>query len=51
MAYDDIRITNALGNIIDDLGAVHLDIEANFIVFTPKPGKKLVVCKICFCFH
>nr|XP_056713741.1 DNA-directed RNA polymerase I subunit RPA43 [Euleptes europaea] len=42
VAYDDIRITNELGDIIDDLGAIHLDIEANFIVFTPKLGKKLV---------
>ncbi|XP_077159755.1 DNA-directed RNA polymerase I subunit RPA43 [Paroedura picta] len=42
VAYDDIRITNELGDIIDDLGNIHLDIEANFIVFTPKPGKKLV---------
>ncbi|XP_060104603.1 DNA-directed RNA polymerase I subunit RPA43 [Heteronotia binoei] len=42
VAYDNIRITNELGDIIDDLGAVHLDIEADFMVFTPKPGKKLV---------
>ncbi|KAL8165274.1 UNVERIFIED_CONTAM: hypothetical protein K2H54_037960, partial [Gekko kuhli] len=42
VAYDDIRITNEFGDIIDDLGAIHLDIEANFIVFRPKPGKKLL---------
>ncbi|KAF7252813.1 DNA-directed RNA polymerase I subunit RPA43 [Varanus komodoensis] len=42
VAYDDIKITNELGDIIDDLGAIHLDIEANFVVFQPKPGKKIV---------
>ncbi|XP_054847467.1 DNA-directed RNA polymerase I subunit RPA43 isoform X2 [Eublepharis macularius] len=42
VAYGDIRITNELGDIIDDLGAIHFDIEANYIVFIPKPGKKLV---------
>ncbi|KAJ6666569.1 hypothetical protein lerEdw1_020292 [Lerista edwardsae] len=42
VAYDDIKIINELGDIIDDMGAIHLDIEANFVVFQPKPGKKLV---------
>ncbi|XP_062979707.1 DNA-directed RNA polymerase I subunit RPA43 [Elgaria multicarinata webbii] len=42
VAYDDIKITKELGDIIDDIGAIHLDIEANFVVFQPKPGKKLV---------
>ncbi|XP_066485235.1 DNA-directed RNA polymerase I subunit RPA43 [Tiliqua scincoides] len=42
VAYDDIKITNELGDIIDDMGAIHLGIEANFVVFQPKPGKKLV---------
>ncbi|XP_061443128.1 DNA-directed RNA polymerase I subunit RPA43 [Rhineura floridana] len=42
VAYDDIKITNELGDIIDDIGAVHLDVEANFVIFQPKPGKKLV---------
>ncbi|KAM6449660.1 DNA-directed RNA polymerase I subunit RPA43 [Liasis olivaceus] len=42
VAYDDIKITNKLGDIIDDIGAIHLDIEATFVVFQPKPGKKLV---------
>ncbi|XP_034258358.1 DNA-directed RNA polymerase I subunit RPA43 [Pantherophis guttatus] len=42
VAYDDIKITKELGDIIDDIGAIHLDIEATFVVFQPKPGKKLV---------
>ncbi|XP_053114806.1 DNA-directed RNA polymerase I subunit RPA43 [Hemicordylus capensis] len=42
VAYDDIKITNELGDIIDDMGAIHMDVEANFVVFRPKPGKKLV---------
>ena len=44
VAYDDIKITKELGDIIDDIGAIHLNIEANFVVFQPKAGKKLVVC-------
>ncbi|KAH0627407.1 hypothetical protein JD844_003053 [Phrynosoma platyrhinos] len=42
VAYDDIRITKELGDIIDDIGAIHLDIEANFAVFQPQAGRKLV---------
>ncbi|KAJ7322386.1 hypothetical protein JRQ81_018673 [Phrynocephalus forsythii] len=42
VAYDDIKITKELGDIIDDIGAIHLNIEANFVVFQPKAGKKLV---------
>nr|XP_028606661.1 DNA-directed RNA polymerase I subunit RPA43 isoform X2 [Podarcis muralis] len=42
VAYDDIKITKEVGDIIDDIGAVHLDIEADFVVFQPKEGKKLV---------
>lgn len=44
MAYDTVKIIKELGDIIDDCGAIHLDIEANFVVFQPKPGKKIVVC-------
>ncbi|XP_042333040.1 DNA-directed RNA polymerase I subunit RPA43 [Sceloporus undulatus] len=42
VAYDNIKITKELGDIIDDIGAIHLDIEANFAVFQPQAGKKLV---------
>ncbi|XP_026533801.1 DNA-directed RNA polymerase I subunit RPA43 [Notechis scutatus] len=42
VAYNAIKITKELGDIIDDIGAIHLDIEATFVVFQPKPGKKLM---------
>nr|XP_060638108.1 DNA-directed RNA polymerase I subunit RPA43 [Anolis sagrei ordinatus] len=42
VAYDDIKITKELGDIIDDIGAIHLDIEASFVVFQPQAGRKLV---------
>lgn len=44
IAYDDIRIVGPHGNIFDDSGYIHMDIEANFIVFHPTKGQKLVVC-------
>lgn len=43
MAYDNIRIVSQHGNIYDDSGYIHMDIEANFIVFQPKKGQKLLV--------
>ncbi|XP_054914747.1 DNA-directed RNA polymerase I subunit RPA43 [Poeciliopsis prolifica] len=42
LAYDDIRITTQHGDIYDDSGYIHMDIEANFIVFQPKTGQKLL---------
>ncbi|XP_015231956.1 PREDICTED: DNA-directed RNA polymerase I subunit RPA43 [Cyprinodon variegatus] len=42
LAYDNIRITKQHGDIYDDSGYIHLDIEANFIVFQPKKGQKLL---------
>ncbi len=43
MAYDNITIVGQHGNIYDDNGYIHMDIEANFIVFQPKKGQKLLV--------
>ncbi|XP_040910051.1 DNA-directed RNA polymerase I subunit RPA43 [Toxotes jaculatrix] len=42
LAYDNIRIVGHKGDIFDDSGYVHMDIEANFIVFQPKKGQKLL---------
>ncbi|XP_043920652.1 DNA-directed RNA polymerase I subunit RPA43 [Protopterus annectens] len=42
LAYENIRIIGELGDILDDQGYVHLNIEADFIIFCPKKGKKLV---------
>lgn len=43
MAYDNIGIVSQQGDIYDDSGYIHMDIEANFIVFQPKKGQKLLV--------
>ncbi|NXY41693.1 RPA43 polymerase, partial [Ceuthmochares aereus] len=42
VAYDNIRVIGELGDIYDDQGFIHLNIEADFIIFSPKKGKKLV---------
>ncbi|XP_071356725.1 DNA-directed RNA polymerase I subunit RPA43 [Trachinotus anak] len=42
LAYDNIRIAGQHGDIYDDNGYIHMDIEANFIVFQPKKGQKLL---------
>ncbi|XP_008419983.2 DNA-directed RNA polymerase I subunit RPA43 [Poecilia reticulata] len=42
LAYDNIRIATQQGDIYDDSGYIHMDIEANFIVFQPKKGQKLL---------
>ncbi|XP_042291420.1 DNA-directed RNA polymerase I subunit RPA43 [Thunnus maccoyii] len=42
LAYDNIRIVGQRGHIYDDSGYIHMDIEANFIVFQPKKGQKLL---------
>lgn len=43
LAYDNIRIVGQHGHIHDDSGYIHMDIEANFIVFQPMKGQKLLV--------
>lgn len=43
MAYDNIRIVGKHGHIYDDSGYIHMDIEANFVVFQPIKGQMLLV--------
>uniref|UniRef100_A0A4X2K649 DNA-directed RNA polymerase subunit n=1 Tax=Vombatus ursinus TaxID=29139 RepID=A0A4X2K649_VOMUR len=42
VAYDNLKIVGELGDIYDDQGHVHLDIEADFVLFCPEKGQKLV---------
>ncbi|NXO04094.1 RPA43 polymerase, partial [Rhinopomastus cyanomelas] len=42
VAYDNVKVVGELGDIYDDQGFIHLNIEADFIIFSPKKGKKLV---------
>ncbi|KAM9838411.1 DNA-directed RNA polymerase I subunit RPA43 [Aulostomus maculatus] len=42
LAYDNIRIAGRHGDIYDDNGYIHMDVEANFIVFQPTKGKRLL---------
>uniref|UniRef100_A0A3B4B4L5 DNA-directed RNA polymerase subunit n=1 Tax=Periophthalmus magnuspinnatus TaxID=409849 RepID=A0A3B4B4L5_9GOBI len=42
LAYDNIRIVGHQGDIYDDSGYIHLNIEANFILFQPKKGQTLL---------
>ncbi|XP_034017135.1 DNA-directed RNA polymerase I subunit RPA43 [Thalassophryne amazonica] len=42
LAYDNIRIVGHHGDIYDDSGYIHMDVEAEFIVFQPKRGQKLL---------
>ncbi|XP_051000863.1 DNA-directed RNA polymerase I subunit RPA43 [Acomys russatus] len=42
IAYDNIRVVGELGDIYDDQGHIHLNIEADFVIFCPEPGQKLM---------
>ncbi|XP_016298007.1 DNA-directed RNA polymerase I subunit RPA43-like [Sinocyclocheilus anshuiensis] len=42
MAYDNIKVVGQHGDIHDDQGFIHFNIEASFVVFKPKKGSKLV---------
>ncbi|XP_007944814.1 DNA-directed RNA polymerase I subunit RPA43 [Orycteropus afer afer] len=42
VAYDNIKVVGELGDIYDDQGHIHLNIEADFIIFCPEPGQKLM---------
>uniref|UniRef100_G1PCC7 DNA-directed RNA polymerase subunit n=1 Tax=Myotis lucifugus TaxID=59463 RepID=G1PCC7_MYOLU len=42
IAYDNIKVVGELGDIYDDQGHIHLNIEADFIIFCPEPGQKLM---------
>lgn len=50
MAYDGIKIIGHYGDIIDDQGYIHLNIEASFVIFKPKKGETLVVSVCAFDF-
>ncbi|KAM5303857.1 DNA-directed RNA polymerase I subunit RPA43 [Glossophaga mutica] len=42
IAYDNIKVVGELGDIYDDQGYIHLNIEADFVIFCPEPGQKLM---------
>ncbi|XP_032901913.1 DNA-directed RNA polymerase I subunit RPA43 isoform X2 [Amblyraja radiata] len=42
VAYDKVRLIGELGDIYDDQGYIHLNIEADFVIFRPKIGQKLL---------
>ncbi|XP_074127256.1 DNA-directed RNA polymerase I subunit RPA43 [Sminthopsis crassicaudata] len=42
VAYDNLRIVGELGDIYDDQGHIHLNIEADFVIFCPERGQKLL---------
>ncbi|XP_061738791.1 DNA-directed RNA polymerase I subunit RPA43 [Nerophis ophidion] len=42
VAYDDLRIVGPQGSIYDDSGYIHMDIQANFIIFQPTKGQRLL---------
>ncbi|XP_019721766.1 DNA-directed RNA polymerase I subunit RPA43 [Hippocampus comes] len=42
LAYDNIQIVRSHGDIYDDSGYIHMDIQANFIIFQPQEGQRLL---------
>ncbi|KAM9383976.1 uncharacterized protein KZ484_005903 [Pholidichthys leucotaenia] len=42
LTYDDIKVVGHCGDIYDDSGYIHLDIEVKYIVFQPKKGQRLL---------
>ncbi|XP_010871627.1 DNA-directed RNA polymerase I subunit RPA43 [Esox lucius] len=42
LAYDEVCVLGQHGDIYDDSGYIHLDIQANFVVFQPRKGQKLL---------
>ncbi|XP_055075646.1 DNA-directed RNA polymerase I subunit RPA43 [Misgurnus anguillicaudatus] len=42
VAYDNIKVVGQHGDIYDDQGYIHFNIEASFVVFKPRKGSKLV---------
>ncbi|XP_051527249.1 DNA-directed RNA polymerase I subunit RPA43 [Myxocyprinus asiaticus] len=42
LAYDNIKVIGQHGDIYDDQGFIHINIEASFVIFRPKKGSKLV---------
>ncbi|XP_053347503.1 DNA-directed RNA polymerase I subunit RPA43 [Clarias gariepinus] len=42
LAYDGIKIIGQHGDIFDDQGYIHLNVEASFVIFKPMKGETLV---------
>ncbi|OCT75767.1 DNA-directed RNA polymerase I subunit RPA43 [Xenopus laevis] len=42
VAYDNIKLVGELGDIYDDLGHIHINVEADFVIFKPDCGQTLV---------
>ncbi|KAM8967106.1 DNA-directed RNA polymerase I subunit RPA43 [Pelodytes ibericus] len=42
VAYDNIKLVSEFGDIYDDLGHIHVNIEADFVIFRPDYGQTLV---------
>ncbi|XP_068094741.1 DNA-directed RNA polymerase I subunit RPA43 [Hyperolius riggenbachi] len=42
VAYDNIKIVGEFGDIHDDVGYIHLTVEADYVIFLPQQGQKLV---------
>ncbi|XP_015709358.1 DNA-directed RNA polymerase I subunit RPA43 [Coturnix japonica] len=42
LAYDNVKVVGELGDIRDDQGFIHLNVEADFVIFCPTKGKKMV---------
>ncbi|XP_061884811.1 DNA-directed RNA polymerase I subunit RPA43-like [Entelurus aequoreus] len=42
VAYDHLRIVGQQGSIHDDSGYIHMDIQADFIIFQPTKGQRLL---------
>ncbi|XP_032807560.2 DNA-directed RNA polymerase I subunit RPA43 [Petromyzon marinus] len=38
LAYDNIKLLSGLGDLIDDQGYIHMDVQADFVIFRPNPG-------------
>ncbi|KAM5157974.1 DNA-directed RNA polymerase I subunit RPA43 [Mantella aurantiaca] len=42
LAYDNVKIVGEFGDIHDDAGYIHLNVQADFVIFQPMCGEKLV---------
>ncbi|XP_037119335.1 DNA-directed RNA polymerase I subunit RPA43 isoform X2 [Syngnathus acus] len=42
LAFDNIQLMSHYGDIYDDSGYIHMDIQANFIIFQPQAGQRLL---------
>uniref|UniRef100_A0A8C5PWB8 DNA-directed RNA polymerase subunit n=1 Tax=Leptobrachium leishanense TaxID=445787 RepID=A0A8C5PWB8_9ANUR len=42
VAYDNIKLVGEFADIYDDLGHIHINIQADFVIFRPDYGQKLV---------